>query len=120
MSDEIEEAQTAGWKSLRDPTEDEDREKKPEWLVMLGVCTHLGCVPISESGDYRGWLCLCHGSHYGICEFCSFVSLCVDLTLSTAGRMRKGPAPVRFSDTKCMMHPVSWFSSSTWKFLPMS
>ena len=54
-TDEIEEARQVNWKSLRDPQSDEDRVKKPEWLVMLGVCTHLGCVPIGESGDYGGW-----------------------------------------------------------------
>ena len=47
-----------------------------EWLVMLGVCTHLGCVPLGEAGDFDGWFCPCHGSHY-----------------DTAGRIRKGPAP---------------------------
>ena len=47
-----------------------------EWLVMVGVCTHLGCVPLAEAGDYNGWFCPCHGSHY-----------------DTAGRIRKGPAP---------------------------
>lgn len=52
---EIEEARTSDWKSLRDPEADETRTKKPEWLVMLGVCTHLGCVPIGEAGDYGGW-----------------------------------------------------------------
>lgn len=84
--EEIEEARNTDWKSLRDPESDEARVKKPEWLVMLGVCTHLGCVPIGEAGDYGGWyvLCLllhnlvthtllpprfcpCHGSHYDIC-----------------------------------------------------
>jgi ubiquinol-cytochrome c reductase iron-sulfur subunit len=53
--DEIEEARQIDWKSLRDPQPDQDRVKKPEWLVMLGVCTHLGCVPIGESGDFGGW-----------------------------------------------------------------
>ena len=52
---EIEEARSSEWKSFRDPQPDEDRVKKPEWLVMLGVCTHLGCVPIGEAGDYGGW-----------------------------------------------------------------
>ena len=47
-----------------------------EWLVMTGVCTHLGCVPLGDSGDFGGWFCPCHGSHY-----------------DTAGRIRKGPAP---------------------------
>jgi ubiquinol-cytochrome c reductase iron-sulfur subunit len=62
---------------LRDPQKDSDRVKKPEWLVMLGVCTHLGCVPIGEAGDFGGWFCPCHGSHYDI-----------------SGRVRKGPAPL--------------------------
>lgn len=52
---EIEEANSVEVKSLRDPESDEARTQKPEWLVMLGVCTHLGCVPIGESGDYGGW-----------------------------------------------------------------
>lgn len=62
---------------LRDKQTDEERTKKPEWLVMLGVCTHLGCVPIGEAGDFGGWFCPCHGSHYDI-----------------SGRIRKGPAPL--------------------------
>ncbi|CAD7702380.1 unnamed protein product [Ostreobium quekettii] len=62
--------------SLRDPEEDSARATKPEWLVVIGVCTHLGCVPIANAGDYSGWFCPCHGSHYDI-----------------SGRIRKGPAP---------------------------
>ena len=60
------------------PATDEDRtlDDAGEWLVMLGVCTHLGCVPLGEAGDFDGWFCPCHGSHY-----------------DTAGRIRKGPAP---------------------------
>lgn len=54
-SDEIEEANSVDIKSLRDPETDEARTQNPEWLVMLGVCTHLGCVPIGESGDFGGW-----------------------------------------------------------------
>lgn len=54
-ADEIAEAKNFDWKHLRDPQSDESRTKKPEWLVMLGVCTHLGCVPIGEAGDYGGW-----------------------------------------------------------------
>ncbi|KAF9243901.1 Rieske [2Fe-2S] iron-sulfur domain-containing protein [Melanogaster broomeanus] len=73
----IQEARSVNWKGFRDPQSDEDRTKKPEWLVMLGVCTHLGCVPIGEAGDYGGWFCPCHGSHYDI-----------------SGRARKGPAPL--------------------------
>jgi len=76
-TDEIQEARTTDWKALRDPQSDDARVKKPEWLVMLGVCTHLGCVPIGEAGDYGGWFCPCHGSHYDI-----------------SGRIRKGPAPL--------------------------
>ena len=51
-------------------------DKDGEWLVMVGVCTHLGCVPLGDAGDFGGWFCPCHGSHY-----------------DTAGRIRKGPAP---------------------------
>ncbi|OKL61161.1 Cytochrome b-c1 complex subunit Rieske, mitochondrial [Talaromyces atroroseus] len=74
---EIEEANNIDIQSLRDPQADEDRVQKPEWLIMLGVCTHLGCVPIGEAGDFGGWFCPCHGSHYDI-----------------SGRIRKGPAPL--------------------------
>ncbi|KAK4047831.1 ubiquinol--cytochrome-c reductase catalytic subunit rip1 [Microbotryomycetes sp. JL201] len=76
-ADEIKEANAVDVKSLRDPQADSDRVQKPEWLVMLGVCTHLGCVPIGEAGDYGGWYCPCHGSHYDI-----------------SGRIRRGPAPL--------------------------
>ena len=67
---------------LRDPETDEDRAQKPEWLIMVGVCTHLGCIPLGQkSGDFKGefggWFCPCHGSHY-----------------DTSGRIRIGPAPV--------------------------
>ncbi|KAI9564944.1 hypothetical protein GHT06_008685 [Daphnia sinensis] len=63
--------------SLRDPQLDSDRAQRPEWLVLLGVCTHLGCVPIANSGDFGGYYCPCHGSHY-----------------DASGRIRKGPAPL--------------------------
>ena len=63
--------------TLRDPQQDEERTKRPEWLVVLGVCTHLGCVPIANSGDFGGYYCPCHGSHY-----------------DASGRIRKGPAPL--------------------------
>ncbi|MDH3741070.1 MAG: ubiquinol-cytochrome c reductase iron-sulfur subunit [Hyphomicrobiales bacterium] len=61
-----------------DPATDINRvvDGKEQFLVMLGVCTHLGCVPIGDAGIYNGWFCPCHGSHY-----------------DTAGRIRKGPAP---------------------------
>ncbi|CAI6090142.1 hypothetical protein V2G26_006385 [Clonostachys chloroleuca] len=75
--EEINEANKVNVASLRDPETDDQRVKNPEWLVMLGVCTHLGCVPIGEAGDYGGWFCPCHGSHYDI-----------------SGRIRKGPAPL--------------------------
>jgi len=75
--DEITEAREEKWEELRDPQSDADRVQRPEWLVMLGVCTHLGCVPIGEAGDYGGWFCPCHGSHYDI-----------------SGRVRRGPAPL--------------------------
>jgi ubiquinol-cytochrome c reductase iron-sulfur subunit len=75
--DEIKDAQNTKWEALRDPQPDSDRVQKPEWLIMLGVCTHLGCVPIGEAGDFGGWFCPCHGSHYDI-----------------SGRIRKGPAPL--------------------------
>ena len=78
--DEIQEAVDVDWNKLRDPQPDSDRVKKPEWLIMLGVCTHLGCVPIGEAGDFGGWFCPCHGSHYDI-----------------SGRVRKGPAPLNLA-----------------------
>jgi len=80
---EISEAQSVDLNELKHPEKDEDRVKKPEWLVMLGICTHLGCVPISDKGEYNGWFCPCHGSHY-----------------DTSGRIRKGPAPVNMEIPK--------------------
>ena len=62
--------------SLPDPEKDAKRVKKPEWLITEGVCTHLGCVPLANKGEYNGWFCPCHGSHYDV-----------------SGRIRKGPAP---------------------------
>jgi len=62
---------------LRDQEADDERTLKSQWLIVLGICTHLGCVPISGAGDYNGWFCPCHGSHYDI-----------------SGRIRKGPAPL--------------------------
>ena len=80
---EISEAQSVDLNALKHPEKDEDRVKKPEWLVMLGICTHLGCVPLSDKGEYKGWFCPCHGSHY-----------------DTSGRIRKGPAPVNMEIPK--------------------
>lgn len=67
--------------TLLDPATDQSRVKKPQWLIVVGICTHLGCVPqgqqaTSQHGDYGGWFCPCHGSQYDI-----------------SGRVRRGPAP---------------------------
>lgn len=74
---EIANEQSVAVNSLRDPQHDNERVKNPEWLVVLGVCTHLGCVPIANAGDFGGYYCPCHGSHY-----------------DASGRIRKGPAPL--------------------------
>ena len=68
--------------SLRDPQTDQQRVKPghDQYLVVIGVCTHLGCVPNFGTGDYGGWLCPCHGSQY-----------------DTSGRIRKGPAPLNLA-----------------------
>ncbi len=73
---EIKEAQDVQLAQLPDPQTDAQRVKKPEWLVVIGVCTHLGCIPLGHQGEYEGWFCPCHGSAY-----------------DTSGRIRKGPAP---------------------------
>ncbi len=75
---EIEEAQTVPLDSLPDPQADKDRVKSghDQWLVVIGICTHLGCIPLAHQGDYGGWFCPCHGSQY-----------------DTSGRIRRGPAP---------------------------
>ena len=62
-SEEIAKAKDVKIDDLPHPETDEDRAKNPEWLVMLGVCTHLGCVPLGDKGEYGGWFCPCHGSH---------------------------------------------------------
>ena len=71
--------------SLRDPQKDSDRVKKADWLVVVGVCTHLGCIPLGQKstddrGLFGGWFCPCHGSMY-----------------DTSGRIRKGPAPLNLA-----------------------
>ncbi len=81
--EEIAKAREVDLKDLKHPEKDEDRAKNPEWLVMLGVCTHLGCVPLGDKGEYGGWFCPCHGSHY-----------------DTSGRIRKGPAPTNLEIPK--------------------
>jgi ubiquinol-cytochrome c reductase iron-sulfur subunit len=78
---EIEAARKVPLSELPDPQPDEKRVKKPEWLIVVGVCTHLGCIPLGQKptdnrGEYGGWFCPCHGSQY-----------------DTSGRIRKGPAP---------------------------
>jgi len=54
-NEEIEKARSVDLKELKHPEKDEERAKNPEWLVMLGICTHLGCVPLGDKGDYNGW-----------------------------------------------------------------
>jgi len=81
--EEIAKARDVNLEELKHPEKDEDRAKNPEWLVMLGVCTHLGCVPLGDKGEYGGWFCPCHGSHY-----------------DTSGRIRKGPAPTNMEVPK--------------------
>lgn len=81
--EEIKKAEQVSMKDLMDPQEDKDRVKNSEWLVVVGVCTHLGCVPIGGKGEYNGWFCPCHGSHY-----------------DTSGRIRKGPAPTNLEVPK--------------------
>jgi ubiquinol-cytochrome c reductase iron-sulfur subunit len=85
---EIAEAETVSMSDLPDklarnlnlaedaPATDKNRIEKPEWLVVIGICTHLGCIPLNNQGEFGGYLCPCHGSQY-----------------DTAGRIRKGPAP---------------------------
>lgn len=76
--EEIKTAEETSLKDLKDPQLDSDRVKsgKAEWLIVEGVCTHLGCIPVANKGNYHGWFCPCHGSHYDV-----------------SGRIRAGPAP---------------------------
>lgn len=81
-NEEIEEASNTDVTSLVHKATDESRVKNPKWLIVVGVCTHLGCVPLGQKigdskGEFNGWFCPCHGSHY-----------------DTSGRIRKGPAPL--------------------------
>ena len=79
---EMEEVKAVPMSELRDPQADDVRVKKGHetLLVVVGVCTHLGCIPIGHQGDFEGWFCPCHGSHY-----------------DTSGRIRKGPAPLNLA-----------------------
>lgn len=78
---QIAQAEATPLDGLKDPEADSARVKQKEWLVVVGICTHLGCVPLGQNGrdprgNWGGWFCPCHGSHY-----------------DTSGRVRKGPAP---------------------------
>jgi ubiquinol-cytochrome c reductase iron-sulfur subunit len=83
--EEIKAAEDVNISTLRDPQTDAQRVQKPEWLIVVGVCTHLGCIPLGTApsdprGDYGGWFCPCHGSEY-----------------DTSGRIRQGPAPLNLA-----------------------
>ena len=97
---EIAEAENTDISDCPDPQTDDERliadtdgKKNPAFLVMIGVCTHFGCVPVGEAGDFDGWYCPCHGSHY-----------------DTSGRIRKGPAP-----TNMEIPPYEYVSSNVIK-----
>jgi len=77
---EIDEAENTPLSALKDPQTDQARVKKPEWLIVVGVCTHLGCVPLGHEGPYDSWKCPCHGSVY-----------------DASGRIRQGPAPLNLA-----------------------
>ncbi len=81
-AEEIKVAEAVNLDDLRDPQDDASRVENPKYLIIQGICTHLGCVPLGQKigevkGDFNGWFCPCHGSHY-----------------DTSGRIRKGPAPL--------------------------
>jgi ubiquinol-cytochrome c reductase iron-sulfur subunit len=83
--EEIKAAEDVNIAELRDPQTDAQRRQKPEWLIIIGVCTHLGCIPLGTAptdprGEFGGWFCPCHGSQY-----------------DTSGRIRKGPAPLNLA-----------------------
>jgi ubiquinol-cytochrome c reductase iron-sulfur subunit len=89
---EIDDARAVNIATLPDPESDEARIKKghDQWLVLVGICTHLGCIPIAHQGDYNGFFCPCHGSQY-----------------DTSGRIRGGPAP-----TNLPLPPYEFVSDS--------
>lgn len=74
--EEIKASEDTPLAELPDPQPDSARVQKPEWLVVIGVCTHLGCIPTGKAGEFDGWFCPCHGSTYDV-----------------SGRIRSGPAP---------------------------
>ncbi|KAI4367072.1 hypothetical protein MLD38_022853 [Melastoma candidum] len=77
-------ANTVDIGSLCDTQPDSDGVKNPKWLIMIGICTHLGCIPLPNAGDFGGWFCSFHGLHYDI-----------------SGRIRKGPALYNLEVTTC-------------------
>jgi ubiquinol-cytochrome c reductase iron-sulfur subunit len=82
---EIQQARATPMSELKDPQADQQRVVRDPWLVVVGICTHLGCVPLGQKptdphGNYNGWFCPCHGSHY-----------------DTSGRIRLGPAPANLA-----------------------
>lgn len=89
---ELQEINSTPQSDLIDPQEDSQRVMAghEKWLVTVGICTHLGCVPLSDKGEYDGWFCPCHGSHY-----------------DKSGRIRKGPAP-----TNLAIPPYEFLSDS--------
>ncbi len=89
---EIEAAKAVPMSDLKDPETDEQRTKPghEQWLIMIANCTHLGCIPVGEAGEFGGWFCPCHGSDY-----------------DTAGRIRKGPAP-----TNLVLPPYEFVSDT--------
>lgn len=93
---DIEAAEAVPVDQLVDPQPDSARVQKPQWLVVVGVCTHLGCIPLGQKssdprGDFGGWFCPCHGSHY-----------------DTSGRIRRGPAP-----TNLLVPPYQFVDDQT-------
>jgi len=89
---EIEEARDVNVASLPDPQADQARVKPghDQWLVLIGICTHLGCIPLAHQGDFDGWFCPCHGSQY-----------------DSSGRVRRGPAPANLA-----LPPYTFLSDS--------
>jgi len=93
--EEIKAAESVNVSDLRDPQTDAQRVQKPEWLIVVGVCTHLGCIPLGQKqgddrGPFGGWFCPCHGSVY-----------------DTSARIRQGPAPAN------LLVPPYKFTSDT-------